>query len=88
MGAVFKLYAVDAFVFDFFLHLSKTCERTLSYSISNSSKYEKSTAMFCCTSFLASTHARPSIAIKDTIVFDQYYQILSYLLLQLKVERE
>ena len=29
--------------------------------------------MFCYTSFLASTHARPSIAIKDTIVFDQYF---------------
>ena len=28
----------------------------------SSSKYENSTAMFCYTSFLASTHARPSIA--------------------------
>ena len=53
------------------------------------------------TSFLASTHVRPSIAIKDTVVFDQYFglgrssrnqgrnvdQILPYFLLQLKVER-
>ena len=38
-----------------------------------SSKYENSTAMFCYTSFLACTHARPSIAIKDTVVFDQYF---------------
>ena len=44
------------------------------YSTSlQSSKYENSTAMFCCTSFLTSTHARPSIAIKDRIVFDQYF---------------
>ena len=30
-----------------------------SLSSSDSSKYENSTAMFCYTSFLASTHARP-----------------------------
>ena len=27
------------------------------------------------TSFLASIHARPSIAIKDAIVFDQYFGV-------------
>ena len=30
-------------------------------------------ATYCTTSSLASIHARPSIAIKDTIVFDQYF---------------
>ena len=34
----------------------------------NFSKYENSTAMFCYTSFLASTNARPSIAIKYSIL--------------------
>ena len=39
----------------------------------DSSKYENSAAIFSYASFLASTLARPSIAIKDTIVFDQYF---------------
>ena len=33
----------------------------------------KYTSVHFYASFLASTQARPSIAIKDTIVFDQYF---------------
>ena len=56
----------------FFVHSVVIHHGTCSYS----SKYENSTATFCYTSFLASTHARPSIAIKYTIIFDQYFVII------------
>ena len=51
-------------------------------------KNHENNSSFRCTSFLASTQARTSIAIKDTVVLNiDIDQILSYFLLQLKVER-
>ena len=46
------------------------CHSKYANSFIDSSKYENSTALFCYTSFLATTHARSSIAVKETVALD------------------
>ena len=50
-----------------FVHAVRKDSIVMLCKFGNFSQYENSTAMFCYTSLLASTHARPSIAIKYSI---------------------